>query len=435
MKNKILILLVAFIFVSFPACKSDSDNNNLEINRLPQTAQTFISNYFNLYTVNKVTKITEVNENGSIYECRLQKDETNSVTIASAIKIEFDANGNWTKIECLNDGKQLPTAFFELMPTGIQQYLEVNYPNIGINETEKKVFGYKIELLNDKELLFDKNGDILDDYLIGQGSTTGNGTATNTIENFVGTHFPDYTIVYIKSDYEDGQLCTKVYLRNGYQKSYKIVFDSNDNWREVEGDDDYNLAIPESILQLIPESISSYITTSYASTFVVEVQKTLFGYKIELANDVELYFDANGNLTGSNNGGNDGNIGFEELPETVKTFLNTYYSGVLCREIEKKNHPDSDGTLYEIELFNGAEIDFDANGNWLSVNGDDKVLPESFINTLPIGISTYITENYPTAYISEVEKKTASYKVEIIRNNNDIDLYFDLNGVFMYLDR
>ena len=366
----------------------------------------------------------------------MQKDETNSENIASAIKIEFDVTGNWTEIESLNDGKQLATEFLESIPTGIQQYLETNYPNIGIDEIEKKVFGYKIELLNDKELLFDKNGDILDDYLIGQGSETGNGTATNTIENFVETHFPDYTIAYIKADYEDGQACTKVYLRNGYQKSYKIVFDSNDSWLEVEGDDDYNLVIPESIMQLLPESISSYITTNYASTFVVEVLKIVSGYEIELVNDVELYFDANGNFTGSNNGGNNGStvIGFENLPETVKTFLNTHYSGVSCREIEKKSHPDSDGTLYEIELVNGAEIDFDTNGNWLSVDGDDKAIPESFVVTLPAGIQTYITENYPTAYISEVEKKVSSYKVEIIRNNNDMDLYFDLNGVFMYLD-
>lgn len=439
MKQKIFFLLMIICAMSFWSCDSDNNDPSIdesEINVLPEAAKAFITTYFNQYTVNEVVKNETENEKGSIYVSQLQKNG-NVTGMASNVKIEFDQNGDWTEIESFTDGIPIPDEIMKMLPIAIEQYINLNYPGIGIEEIEKKAYGYKVELINGKELLFDKNGDILNDVQTGQGPETGDGT-TNSIENFISAHFPDYSIAYTKNDYENGVLYKKVYLKNGYKKSYKIVFDSDENWIEVEGDDDIYLPVPESIMQLLPESISIYIKDKYASTYITEVKKRKTGFEIELANDIELYFNMNGDLISSDHedkSNNDDNVNVGNLPESITSFLATHFPGILCREIEQKKKPDSDGKMYEVELVNGVEIDFDQNGNWLSIDGDDKPLPQSFIDTLPFGIFSYITANYQNVYISEVEIERNQYKVEIIINNKkDIELCFDLAGNFLYID-
>ncbi|MDR2040637.1 MAG: PepSY-like domain-containing protein [Bacteroidales bacterium] len=409
---------------------NDDDNNDPGTDKLPVAAQEFISTYFNQYVVSEVKVNKTENERGAIYESKLYKSGTKSGSVTSSVEIEFDKNGDWRDIESLVDGTPFPADVLELLPIAIVQYVNTNYAGIGIEEIEKKAYGYKVELINDKELLFDKNGDILSDTQSGQGSETGNGSVSKSIEEFINTHFPDYTIAYIKN--ENGQEYKKVYLKNGYTKSYKIVFDHEENWIEVEGDDDFNLPVPESVMQLLPGNISGYIKSNYPSTYVVEVKKKISGYKIELANDVDLLFNTNGEFLGSDD--NDQNVDINSLPASIKDFLATYYPNILIREIEKKARHDSNGKMYEVELVNGVEIDFNQDGAWLSIDGNDRELPESFIQTLPAGISLYIDTNYPNAYISEIEKENNSYKVEIIRDRNDFELYFDMNGNFLRLD-
>ncbi|MDR2083903.1 MAG: PepSY-like domain-containing protein [Bacteroidales bacterium] len=138
-----------------------------------------------------------------------------------------------------------------------------------------------------------------DGNLITPDSPIYNETVTKNIEDFVQTHFPAYTIVFVKNDYDDGQLQKEIYLKNGNRKNYKIVFDSNDNWIEVDGDDDNNLAIPESVMQLLPQGISTYINTNYKNASIYEIEKKYNYYKIDIEKnwrDFELYFDLNGNF-------------------------------------------------------------------------------------------------------------------------------------------
>ena len=300
MKKKFLLLMSIFV-ISLSACSDNAESANWKFSELPETAQTFVTTYFNQYMVNKVKKNKKENERGSVYEVTLQKNGLKVAlsSISSGIKIEFDRNGEWTEIESLTDNGSIPADILELLPVGIVEYIERNYPNKAPEEIERKPYGYKIELVNDKELLFDKNGEILSDSQSGNNNETGSETASDKMNEFIKTHFPGYTIAYVKNEKDNGQRYKKVYLKEGYKKSYKIVFDSNDNWVEVEGDDDIYLLVPESIMQLLPGSISDYIKTNYSTGYITEVEKERSMYKVEVVvdrNDFDLYFDLSGNF-------------------------------------------------------------------------------------------------------------------------------------------
>lgn len=293
MKLKILFLWMAAVALSLSTgCDADDPASSyVAIDDLPKTAQEFLTDNFNSYSVTRIVENKKENERGSIFECTLQK--TAKSTIASHIKVEFDRSGEWTEIESLTEGHSLPPENIDLLPAAVGQYLDAHYPGIGVEEIEREAYGYKLELLNDRELRFDKNGEFLSDDESGQGSSDG---STAYIEDFVKTHFPDYTIAYIKDDWDDGRLYKNVYLKNGYTKSYKIVFNEAGDWVEVEGDDDIYLPVPESVMQLLPATVSEYIQSHYPAAYVVEVKKEHWGYEIELSNDLDLIFDLDGNF-------------------------------------------------------------------------------------------------------------------------------------------
>ena len=45
---------------------------------------------------------------------------------------------------------------------------------------------------------------------------------------------------------------------------------------------------------------------------------------------------------------------------------------------------EPDGTLFEVNLSNGFEIDFTAEGNWLDVDGQTQELPQGIVPSLSL---------------------------------------------------
>ncbi len=78
----------------------------------------------------------------------------------------------------------------------------------------------------------------------------------------------------------------KVYLNNGM----KMEFDSNGNWKEVDGK---HQKIPYGF---IPASIKKYSSRNFPNTYIVKIEKKRWSYKAELSNGLELEFDRNGNF-------------------------------------------------------------------------------------------------------------------------------------------
>lgn len=126
-------------------------------------------------------------------------------------------------------------------------------------------------------------------------------------------------------------------------------------------------------------------------------------------------------------------IAFENLPTKGKEFVTTYFSNAIITQVRQKNTVAPDGTLYNVYLSTNYKIDLDKNGTWTAVNGSNVApIPASLFGTeIPTGIQSYVNSTYKGLGITEVEKKTYGYKVEL---SNDIDLRFDAKGSFIGIE-
>lgn len=137
----ILILTTILTITGIISCK----DSIITADRLPDTARSFINEYFAENTISYIKKDRGL-ANIS-YEVVLQ-DRT---------EIEFDKSGNWDSIDCKRNA--VPAG---LVPDAISEYVQVNFPGQLIVKIDREAFGYEIELSSDLELKFDKNGKMLE---------------------------------------------------------------------------------------------------------------------------------------------------------------------------------------------------------------------------------------------------------------------------------
>lgn len=104
-----------------------------------------------------------------------------------------------------------------------------------------------------------------------------------TAQNFIKQHFKGATITSAKLDKEMFDTDYETMLSNGV----KINFDSKGNWDEI----DSRNALPASV---VPKSIAAFVSKNYKGQDVVQIDKKLAGYDIELTDGTELEFDTNG---------------------------------------------------------------------------------------------------------------------------------------------
>ncbi|SMG43975.1 PepSY-like domain-containing protein [Sphingobacterium psychroaquaticum] len=113
-----------------------------------------------------------------------------------------------------------------------------------------------------------------------------------------------------------------------------------------------------------------------------------------------------------------------DLPALSKTFLSTHFSGVNVNRIEKERDN------YSVHLANRIEVDFNKEGEWIEVDGEDGVvIPTGFI--LP-KIVAYVDDQYKDNDFNGIEKKLHGFDVDLVRG--DIDLVFDKDGNFLRID-
>lgn len=203
---------------------------------------------------------------------------------------------------------------------------------------------------------------------------------------------------------------------------YKIKFGLDGEWIEIEGNNDS--ALPDAVLALVPSTIVSYVNEFHVGRAITEIEKTTYGYYVELTGrpDVELQFDSTGTIIRSTTGDDDDdrNIAVGELPAAAQQFLSTYFGGISVREAS------ADNDSYDVELSNGTDIEFDLLGNWVKVETDNSAIPAAFVaNELPSAIGPYIAANYPNNRIEEVKRGVSAYKIEL---RGDIELVFDNAG-------
>jgi len=101
-------------------------------------------------------------------------------------------------------------------------------------------------------------------------------------KTFIQKTFPEIAIAYAEIETEGQRTKYEVRLNDGTE----IDFNGAGEWDKV--DCNYK-AVPAV---LVPEAIANYVKTNYASAFIVKIDKELYGWDIELNNDLDLMFSA-----------------------------------------------------------------------------------------------------------------------------------------------
>lgn len=100
------------------------------------------------------------------------------------------------------------------------------------------------------------------------------------------------------------------------------------------------------------------------------------------------------------------------LPGTAQNFINQHFSSVSVNEVEEySNWQIWEDEKYEVRLSNGIELDFDENGNLIEIDSqNNEAIPMS---ALPSQISSYLQSNYPNAQVVGWEKQDKEQEVEL----------------------
>lgn len=100
-----------------------------------------------------------------------------------------------------------------------------------------------------------------------------------------------------------------------------------------------------------------------------------------------------------------------KLPSSAQTFLNTYFDNVDIISVTK----DKDD--YEVLLSNGYSVEFNTSGEWTDVDAPvGKTVPTGFY---PAAIDTYISSAYSGSGINEISRIDRGYEVELL-NGTDL---------------
>ncbi|MTH16752.1 PepSY-like domain-containing protein [Flavobacterium sp. LC2016-01] len=141
MKTQHIITALLFSFAI-----TANAQKRIETSELPKPAQEFLQKHFNYTTVDIAKKDAEHGEKG--YEVKL-KDGT---------EVEFWKDGSYREVD---GGKNpIPTDY---IPANIRDYISKNYPNEKITHID---YGHKdvdVDLTNQIDLEFSKDGKILKD--------------------------------------------------------------------------------------------------------------------------------------------------------------------------------------------------------------------------------------------------------------------------------
>ena len=105
-----------------------------------------------------------------------------------------------------------------------------------------------------------------------------------------------------------------------------------------------------------------------------------------------------------------------QLPQNAQSFVKANFAN------DQIVYAEQDRQSYKVELASGVEIDFDKNGEWTDVAGNNKPLPTKFI---PAAIMNAVQAKYPQVPVLEISKEYNSYKLKL---GNNREVYVSNNG-------
>lgn len=153
MKKSYLKLLLAGMLLTgisgITTSCNEKDNEEFEqtitVGELPKAAQLFLTTYFPEVKTKSIEKQNIANI--IMYEVELEND----------FDIMFNSEGEWQEVDA-PEGKTIPSGI--ALPS-IEDYVNTNYPDYGINEINKTGEGYNVELVSGLEMAFNQLGEFL----------------------------------------------------------------------------------------------------------------------------------------------------------------------------------------------------------------------------------------------------------------------------------
>ncbi|WP_052081912.1 PepSY-like domain-containing protein [Porphyromonas macacae] len=407
MKTKsILVILLSGILwiISFSACTNREDHQPVDTFELPVNAQAFIRTHFDGIQVVYARKDLET------------PSESYEVMLNNGIKVDFDHNGHWEEID--GEGKEVPQS---VVPVKIATFVKANHPNAFIVKISRDRSDYEVKLLNGIEIKFDARtfevisydrDDDDDERPIDVSQLP------SAARKFIRTYFNEADVVSVKEDNDDHKKSYEVRMRNGF----KLEFDRNGEWKEVDGG---RLAVPKGI---VPAKIEQFVSKKHPNISIVQISRNRYHYEVELANAIEIKFDAKTFEVIGYDMDDDGDfdddfdqddthIDLSKLPSTARKFIRTYFNEADVVSVEVDN--DKGKKSYEVRMRNGFELEFDQNGEWKEVDGGRLAIPKGIV---PAKIEQFVSKKHPNISIVQISRNRRHYEVELA---NGIEIKFD----------
>lgn len=104
---------------------------------------------------------------------------------------------------------------------------------------------------------------------------------------FIADHFAGTAIV--NTDQKMSPSADGTFFETRLADGTELDFDKEGNWKEISVKDQKNVPV-----SAIPEPIRTHLSANYPNIAVQVIDKESTGYELELANDVDLYFDLDG---------------------------------------------------------------------------------------------------------------------------------------------
>lgn len=118
-------------------------------------------------------------------------------------------------------------------------------------------------------------------------------------------------------------------------------------------------------------------------------------------------------------------ISFNDLPMHAQQFVNKHFAEVAVSHAEKEK--DNGRWEYDVLLSDGTQLEFDAKGEWTSVDCKFSVMPDGII---PANIAADIAKRYPNQKPYKIEKELGGYEIDI----PGYELYYNKAGVFIRVE-
>lgn len=116
----------------------------------------------------------------------------------------------------------------------------------------------------------------------------------------------------------------------------------------------------------------------------------------------------------------------DEIPTEIRSYIEEHFPNhdlLKAKKERDKNEP----TTYEISLSGSISLEFNKDYKIIEIDGIT-ALPNSVI---PPPILQYVQENYPNQVITDWEDIGTKQKVRL---NEGLELIFDLEGNFLFID-